>query len=262
MRRPKLSSILMACSLLALAACGSPPDRQGEPAANAANAAASSPTETLNAALNGTGEAPAASPLAETAETGPLSCAAEIGAAAAEKRVRLCRQVSPATRPPCNAANSCAMIEDEIARSCALIDGFGEEGKPTPGCSPSPGSMAAAANVVKLYYAAIDARDFGTAWSQWGENGPPDQTMDGFQAGFASTRSTRVTIGKLEPGDAGAGSIYQTVPVTVDSQLRDGKRQRFIGDYVVRRVNGVDGASSSQLRWHIGAAKLKAVPAE
>ncbi|NWK95343.1 hypothetical protein DM806_06625 [Sphingobium lactosutens] len=246
----------MAGSLLAMAACGAPPERQSEPAANAARAMTANQAETLNAALNATGETPAA----ETVEAGPLSCTAEIGGAAAEKRVRLCRQVSPATRPPCNAANSCAMIEDEIARSCALIDGFGEEGKPTPGCSPSPGSMAAAANVVKRYYAAINARDYGTAWSQWGENGPPNQTMDGFQAGFANTRATTVTIGKLEPGDAGAGSIYQTVPVVVNSELRDGTRQRFVGDYVVRRVNGVDGASSAQLRWHVGSAKLKAAP--
>jgi len=149
------------------------------------------------------------------------------------------------------------MIEDEIARSCALFDGKGE---PMAGCDPAPKSMAAAVAVVQRYYAALNARDYATAWAQWGDGGPPNQTLDKFQAGFAGTRSTRVTIGTLEPGDGGAGSIYQTVPVTVDSQLADGTRQRFVGDYVVRRVNGVDGATPSQLRWHIGKAKLKPVP--
>ncbi|EXS68680.1 hypothetical protein [Sphingobium sp. Ant17] len=70
-----------------------------------------------------------------------------------------------------------------------------------------------------------------------------------------------MTIGDVEPGSAGAGSIYQTVPVTVDSQLQNGTVQRFAGDYIVRRVNDVDGASPGQLRWHIGQATLKAVPA-
>jgi hypothetical protein len=120
--------------------------------------------------------------------------------------------------------------------------------------------MEAAVAVVQRYYSALNARDYATAWTQWGDDGPPNQTLDRFQAGFADTRSTRVTIGKSEPGSGGAGSIYQTVPVTVDSQLADGRRQRFVGEYVVRRVNDVDGASASQLRWHIGQAKLKSVP--
>jgi hypothetical protein len=65
-----------------------------------------------------------------------------------------------------------------------------------------------------------------------------------------------VTIGALTPGDGGAGSIYQPVPVTVDATLDDGTRQRFRGTYVVRRVNGVDGARPDQLRWHIDSATL------
>ncbi|MGD9883842.1 MAG: hypothetical protein AB7U95_27390 [Reyranella sp.] len=29
--------------------------------------------------------------------------------------------MSPATRPPCNEANPCALIVDEIKRGCALL---------------------------------------------------------------------------------------------------------------------------------------------
>jgi len=166
---------------------------------------------------------------------------------------------SPATHAPCNAANSCVMIEDEIARSCALFEGQGE---PMAGCTPDPKSMAAAAAVVQRYYAAINARDYGTAWSQWGENGPAGQTMEKFQAGFAATRATHVTSGRMTPGDAGAGSVYQPVPVTIDAELADGTRQHFAGTYVVRRVNDVDGASAAQRRWHIDSAKLRPVSSE
>ncbi|MBN6149019.1 hypothetical protein JR065_01600 [Xanthomonas sp. AmX2] len=168
-------------------------------------------------------------------------------------------EVSPATHPPCNAANSCALVEDEIARSCALFDG---KGPPMAGCDPAPSSAQAAAAVVQRYYSAINARDYETAWRQWGEHGRPGQTFAAFKAGFARTRSTQVTLGTPGPGDAGTGSLYQPVPVTVEATLDDGARQRFQGTYTLRRVNGVDGASAEQLRWHIGSAQLREVPAD
>ncbi len=182
------------------------------------------------------------------------SCAAQIGAAAAKKRVDVCRDVSPATHPPCNAANSCALIEDEIARSCALFD---DDGAPMKGCDTDPKGSQAAADVVRRYYSAIDARDYATAWTQWGDDGRPGQTLAAFERGFDHTRSTHVSVGALKPAEGGAGSIYQEVPVTVEATLDDGTRQRFTGTYVIRRVNGVDGASASQLRWHIDSAVLK-----
>jgi hypothetical protein len=52
------------------------------------------------------------------AEPAEKSCAAEIGAKRAKILVQRCIQVSPATHPPCNALNPCAMIKDEIARGC------------------------------------------------------------------------------------------------------------------------------------------------
>jgi len=58
--------------------------------------------------------------LAGAAAAAPRTCAREIGRAAAATLVRRCRDVSPATHPPCNALNPCALIRDEIARGCAL----------------------------------------------------------------------------------------------------------------------------------------------
>lgn len=50
------------------------------------------------------------------------SCADALGNKKAKELVDRCLQVSPATHPPCNAQNSCELIEDEIRRSCKLID--------------------------------------------------------------------------------------------------------------------------------------------
>ena len=59
----------------------------------------------------------AAAPAAEDS-----SCRAAIGAQRAAELVRQCRDISPATHPPCNAANPCAMIIGEITRGCRMFD--------------------------------------------------------------------------------------------------------------------------------------------
>jgi hypothetical protein len=49
------------------------------------------------------------------------SCNQSIGPAKAHRLVEQCLMVSPATHPPCNAANACALIQDEIHRGCAIL---------------------------------------------------------------------------------------------------------------------------------------------
>jgi Protein of unknown function (DUF3011) len=50
-----------------------------------------------------------------------VSCEKSIGKKAAKALVGRCLEVSPATHPPCNAANSCVLIKEEIRRSCELL---------------------------------------------------------------------------------------------------------------------------------------------
>ena len=49
------------------------------------------------------------------------SCKGEIGAAKAATLVSRCTEVSPATHPPCNDANPCALIIGEIKRGCGIL---------------------------------------------------------------------------------------------------------------------------------------------
>lgn len=60
-------------------------------------------------------------------------CRDAIGAAASARLVQRCIQVSPATHPPCNAANPCALIQGEIDRSCKLWE---RDGNPPAECKP------------------------------------------------------------------------------------------------------------------------------
>ena len=49
-------------------------------------------------------------------------CRETAGAEKANTLVKQCLEVSPATHPPCNAANACSLIVDEIMRGCAMIE--------------------------------------------------------------------------------------------------------------------------------------------
>lgn len=81
-------------------------------------------TAPVEAPVQPPAEAPVQTPAATPASSG--SCLDEIGQEAATRLVERCRAVSPATRPPCNTANPCAMIQGEIDRSCALWEGQGD----------------------------------------------------------------------------------------------------------------------------------------
>jgi len=128
MMRPALAASFVALSLV-LAGCG-----QSEPSpAETPTADASLSQAPIDAVPYTPEPAPAPAPASPpkpkpepvvsepAAPVGePGSCLAEVGEARSKRLVERCIQVSPATRPPCNIANPCAMIQGEIDRSCAM----------------------------------------------------------------------------------------------------------------------------------------------
>lgn len=57
---------------------------------------------------------------ASTTSAAELSCAEQIGSRQAAVLVSQCIHVSQATHPPCNALNSCEMIQSEVDRGCSV----------------------------------------------------------------------------------------------------------------------------------------------
>ena len=120
-------ALLAVAIALSLAACQAADDDAGPAVDPAQTVVADAPAMPVDAPpQEEVGDAaPETSPGPATPATGePGSCLAEIGATASARLVERCVQVSPATRPPCNAANPCEMIQGEIDRSCAM---FGPE---------------------------------------------------------------------------------------------------------------------------------------
>jgi hypothetical protein len=56
---------------------------------------------------------------APPSQSAGIPCSQTAGDAKANEYVTQCLEVSPATHPPCNAANACELIIDEIKRGCA-----------------------------------------------------------------------------------------------------------------------------------------------
>lgn len=111
-----MRSLLLAAAALALAACSPGPQTPSE-----TSEAPAAPLDSFDPGLKPAISATSAA-REEAASPSPPQCRAEIGETAAQKLADRCRMVSPATHSPCNAANSCQMIQDEIDRSCALWD--------------------------------------------------------------------------------------------------------------------------------------------
>lgn len=124
-----------------------------------------------------------------------------------------------------------------------------------PAAATTPATARA---VVLRYYDAIEHGRYRAAYALWSDDGRASgKSYAAFVAGFARTAHSRVAAARPTDAEGAAGSIYITVPVTVAATLKDGTRQRFRGSYVLRRVNGVDGATAEQLRWHIASARLR-----
>jgi hypothetical protein len=127
------------------------------------------------------------------------------------------------------------------------------------GAATASEDAAAAIAVLRDYYAAIDARDYPRAWHLWSGGGQASrQTLAGFAAGFADTRTVSVEPGAPGRIEGAAGSRYLTVPATVRAVHADGSIHRYSGSYTLRRAV-VDGATAEQRAWRIASADLREV---
>jgi hypothetical protein len=85
--------------------------------------------------------------------------------------------------------------------------------------------------VVSSYYNAIDRKEYARAYSYFGAGAAP--AYDAWVEGYADTDSVAVSFGEMAQEGA-AGSIYYTLPVTLDVERTDGSSAQFSGCYTLR----------------------------
>ena len=111
----------------------------------------------------------------------------------------------------------------------------------------NPKSPAAAKAVVADYAAAAEKGQFTEAAKYWTNATSAAQ----FAATLEDYPKVKLTAGEPSDEEGAMGSIFITVPVTLDLTLRSGSPYQMTCKAAVRRVNDVPGSSAEQRRWHI-----------
>lgn len=162
------------------------------------------------------------------------------------------------------ACDAAQQDEPEPSPAPAATETISATTAPPPDNSPPPVAdpirAESAEDAIRAYYSAIDADEFALAYRLWANQGQASgQSYAQFRQGFAATRSVEVIVSGPVRTEGAAGTVYATVPVEVNAVLKDGTRQRFSGEYVLRRANDVPGATEEQLSWRIASASLQPV---
>ncbi len=110
-----------------------------------------------------------------------------------------------------------------------------------------PKSNAAAEDLVRGFVRLLNAGRFNDAYMLLGPSALPRSAFD---QRFARYSNLSVVAGKAGDQGGAAGSIYVSVPLTVDATV-DGKRHSRSATAVLRRVNDVAGSTEAQRHWHI-----------
>ncbi|MEX3100198.1 MULTISPECIES: hypothetical protein [unclassified Streptomyces] len=125
----------------------------------------------------------------------------------------------PGTSETTEATEGTETAEESATPSAPAYE---ESATPSPSPSLSPSDATGPEAVVTAYFAAINDRDFATAWSLGGKN--LDRDYDTFVEGFATTESDSITITSVRGDD---------VALTLEARQTDGTTKTFDSVYTV-----------------------------
>jgi hypothetical protein len=112
-----------------------------------------------------------------------------------------------------------------------------------------------AQSVIASFYNAIDRKEYARAWSYY-QDGEGVPAFDDFLTGYESTESVAVTFGETAEEGA-AGSIFYTLPVSLDAVDAGGRHSYFAGCYTLRLANPQIQAEPPFRPLHIVEGHLK-----
>lgn len=125
-----------------------------------------------------------------------------------------------------------------------------------PAGSPDPG-VDAAVDVLRNYYAALNARDYASAYAAWADGGRASgQSPGAFAAGFDAIDGASVQLGAPGPLQGDAYDRRLIIPASVEVRQADGSLRRYAGSYTLR----LEGGDPAQRQWRIATAALEERP--
>lgn len=113
---------------------------------------------------------------------------------------------------------------------------------------------------VASYYSAINRGDYALAYSYWSGGGAPDQTLEQFARGFATTRHVQALVRLPLYTGVAAGSTYSRMPIILIATETDNTQQLFAGCFTTRKANVPAGnATEPDPNWYLYEASLRPV---
>lgn len=110
--------------------------------------------------------------------------------------------------------------------------------------------------VVRSLYDAVNDQRYEYAYRMWDQDGKASgKTLQEFEQSYEHTAETAVNVTGEITIEGAAGSLYATVPVRIETELKSGEQQAFTGHYVLRRRN--INPDSLPNPWQIYDADLK-----
>jgi hypothetical protein len=110
-----------------------------------------------------------------------------------------------------------------------------------------------AAALVRSLYNAVSRKEYGRAWSYYGDQ-KPAKTLDKFAEGYADTARVDVATGGVSEEGA-AGSTFYQVAVAIQATNKNGDVSVFAGCYTARLANPqIQGEAFSPLHLEKGCS--------
>lgn len=131
--------------------------------------------------------------------------------------------------------------------------GLPDDRRPVPEMHRDMSGPPGAGAALETYTVNVEGKHWTRAHQQWGS----DAAAIAFEQRWRNASEVHALIGMPGDTEGGAGSIYSNVPIQFYGTRLDGTRFNSIGTAVMRRVNGVDGATPRQLSWHVDSITLK-----
>jgi hypothetical protein len=99
------------------------------------------------------------------------------------------------------------------------------------------------------YAALLQAHNFGEAYKLLDPSmGITEQQFEKRLSGY---KTIQTAVGNIGPVEGAAGSLYDTVQLTLTGEKTDGTPYKVTGPVTLRRVNDVPGSTPEQRQWHI-----------
>ena len=122
---------------------------------------------------------------------------------------------------------------------------------PAASTAPSPVASAPAwpSDFIRRYAALLQAHNFAEAYKLLDPSmGVTEQQFEKRLSGY---KTIKVDVGNIGPVEGAAGSLYDTVQLTLTGEKTNGTPYKVAGPVTLRRVNDVPGSTSEQRKWHI-----------